>query len=299
MAQKILILKGGLSSEREVSLVSGSGIAQALKDTNYDIIEYDYKNSFDLIKTIKENNIDVVFNALHGGFGEDGTIPALLDLLETPYTHSGYRASCLAMDKEITKDICKKINIKCAKSIKIKADQINEIDFDFPYVIKPVSEGSSIGVFIIKSEKDLSTVSYDNDMDLMVEEFIEGRELTTSVLDGKALAVTELTTDEKFYDYQAKYTDGLTKHILPADISTDIENLAKEYAIKIHNELECNFISRSDFRYNEKDGLVFLEINTHPGMTPLSLVPEQAEYCGISYKELCINLIKNAKYRKA
>lgn len=299
MSKKILVLKGGLSSEREVSLVSGSGIAEALKNSEYDIIEYDYKDSFDLINIIKNEKIDIVFNALHGGFGEDGTIPALLDLLKIPYTHSGYKASCLALDKEITKDICKKIGIKCAPSIKVRANETKDLDFDLPFVIKPISEGSSIGVHIIKEEKDLEKLKYDDDIDLMIEKFVEGRELTVAVIDGKALAITELTTEEEFYDYHAKYTDGVTKHILPAAVPTKIEKLAKDAAVKIHNELGCNYISRSDFRYNENDGLIFLEINTHPGMTPLSLVPEQAKYCGITYKDLCIKLIENAKYRKA
>ncbi len=296
MSKKILILMGGTSSEREVSILSGKNIAKALQNSQYDIIEYIYSDTRDLIKTIDNNKIDIIFNALHGGSGENGTISALFDLLKIPYTHSSAETSAIAMNKEITKKIVSSLGIKCPKSIRVKLSEIKDTSFDIPFVVKPVSEGSSIGIEIIRNQKELDNLNYTLNTKLMIEEYIAGQELTVTVLDNEALAVTELKTDEEFYDYNAKYTDGLTQHILPAPIPVEIESEAKNIALKIHKELGFNYVSRSDFRYNPTDGLVFLEVNTHPGMTKYSLVPEQAKYKGMSFTTLCENLIKNASY---
>lgn len=299
MSKKVLVLMGGFSSEREVSLVSGKGAANALKQKNYEVIEHDLTDTYSFIETLKKEKPDVVFNALHGTFGEDGAIPGLLDLLQIPYTHSSTKTSAIAMDKIITKKIAKNIGIPTPKFALYKYEELlTQTKFSYPYIIKPVEEGSSVGIYIIKSKSDLDAVK-DKKRDYLAEDFISGKELTVSVLNDKALTVTELIPNVEFYDYEAKYTDGITTHELPAKIPHDIFDQALRHSLNIHKELQCNCVSRSDFRYNEKDGLQFLEINTHPGLTPLSLVPEQAKYCNISYEELCDILVNNAICKKA
>ena len=299
--KKVLVLKGGFSAEREVSLVSGSGVCSALKNCGYEVIEHDLVSAYDLIDIIKNEKPDVVFNALHGNWGEDGSIQALLDLLQIPYTHSGMQSSLLGMNKHITKQICIENGIKTAsyENITFKEFKKKGTSLSYPYVVKPQNDGSSVGVFIVKNDEDKNQIFYEDDnRELLVEQFIEGQEITVSVLEDKALAVTELKPNTDFYDYTAKYTNGATTHILPANIPGDAYQTAMEYALKIHQLLKCNMVSRSDFRYNTKDGVVFLEINTNPGMTPLSLVPEQAKYVGVSYEELCKKLVENATCRK-
>lgn len=299
--KKVLVLKGGFSAEREVSLVSGAGVSSALKNCGYEVVEHDLVSSYDFIDTIKNEKPDVVFNALHGNWGEDGSIQALLDLLQIPYTHSGMQASLLGMNKHLTKQICLENGIKTAHYEKTTFKEFKEkgTSLSYPYVVKPQNDGSSVGVFIVKNDEDKNHVFYEDDnRELLVEQFIEGKEITVSVLEDKSLAVTELKPNTDFYDYAAKYTNGATTHILPADIPEKAYQTAMENALKIHKLLKCNTVSRSDFRYNTKDGVVFLEINTNPGMTPLSLVPEQAKYVGISYEELCKKLVENATCRK-
>ncbi len=300
MAKKILVLKGGFSAEREVSLVSGSGVADALRKSGYQVIEHDLTDGFELVRVLEKEKPDAVFNALHGNFGEDGEIQGLLDILQIPYTHSGLKASAIGMDKNLTREVCLKNGIKVAKGEKMSFGQFKKTGttLRFPYVVKPVSDGSSVGVFIVKNEEDRLKVKYEtDDYQILVEEFIDGKELTCMVLGDQAYVVTELRPKVEFYDYQAKYTNGMTNHVLPAEIPQDAAAACKKYAEKLHMALGCRGVSRCDFRYNSKDGVVLLEINTNPGLTPLSLVPEQARYAGVSYEELCSYLVENATCR--
>ena len=300
MSKKVLVLMGGFSHEREVSLVSGKGVAEALRTKGFEVVEYDLQNGWDFVETLKNEKPDVVFNALHGNWGEDGEIQGFLDILQIPYTHSEMRSSLLGMDKDITKYLAKSCGIKVALSEKIKVKDFwnNGTMITMPYVLKPVSDGSSVGVYIILNEKDLEQVHYDDEnMEIMVEKYIAGKELTIACINGKACAVTEIRPKVEFYDYKAKYTDGVTEHILPAEIPEDVADRCKRWAEKLHKKLGCKTVSRIDVRYNEADGPVLLEINTHPGMTPLSLVPEQAKYVGISYADLCEMLVNSAGCR--
>ncbi len=300
MSKKVLVLMGGFSHEREVSLISGKGVTEALRQKGFDVIEHDLQNGWDFFDVLKQEKPDVVFNALHGNWGEDGEIQGFLDVLQIPYTHSGMRASLFGMDKNITKNIAQSCGIKVALSEKIKVKDFwnNGTTIAMPYVLKPVSDGSSVGVFIIMNEDDLKQVHYDDEnMEIMVEKYVAGKELTVACINGKAYAVTEIKPKVEFYDYEAKYTDGVTEHILPAEIPDEVTEKCKKWAEILHKRLGCKAVSRIDVRYNEEDGPVFLEINTHPGMTPLSLVPEQAKYVGISYADLCESLVVSASCR--
>lgn len=301
MSKKVLVLMGGFSAEREVSLSSGQDIANALKKKGYEALAYDLTDVWKFIEVLKKEKPDVVFNGLHGNWGEDGEIQALLDLLQIPYTHSGMRASAIGMDKYMTKIVAQNCGIKVAPSEKMLVRDFlkNGTAVPFPYVVKPVSDGSSVGVFIVESPEDLQKVKYnDLDNEILIEKFIPGQELTVMCLEGKAYVVTELRASNEFYDYKAKYTNGMTRHILPAEIPPEIAETCKSYAEKLHCALGCNTVSRVDLRYNPADGAVLLEINTNPGMTSLSLVPEQARYAGIGYEELCAKLVENAVCRK-
>ena len=299
--KKVLVVKGGFSSEREVSLVSGQQAAEALKRSGYTVLEHDLTDVKAFLKAIDDFKPDVVFNALHGNFGEDGEIQGLLDMLQVPYTHSDMKASLIGMNKELAKMVAlaNEINTAPFELMTYQNFKKNGTKLKKPYVVKPSSDGSSVGVFIVQTSDDLKKVFYEREnATLIVEKYIAGRELTVAVIDDKACAVTELKPKIDFYDYKAKYTNGATVHVLPADLPENIYHQALEYALKMHQLIGCNTVSRSDFRYNEKDGLVFLEINTNPGMTPLSLVPEQAKYIGISYQSLCQKLVENAVCRK-
>ncbi len=301
MKKKVLVVMGGFSSEREVSLISGQGVVEALTQKGYAVVPFVLNDVAELIAVLQQEKPDAVFNALHGNWGEDGEIQALLDLLQVPYTHSGMKASVLGMDKALTKLVCEHNGIKVAKGEEKTFGEYQKFGtkIKMPYVVKPASDGSSVGVFIVKTDEDARKVSYaDENKKIIIEEFIDGHELTCAVFNGKALAVTEMCAKSKFYDYTAKYTNGMTNHILPAPIPDEAAKTCMAYAEKLHQKLGCNMVSRSDFRYNEKDGVVLLEINTAPGMTPLSLVPEQAKYCGISYADLCAALVEAATCRK-
>ena len=299
--KKVLVVKGGFSSEREVSLVSGQEVGEALKKAGYAVLEHNLTDVRAFIKAVDNFKPDVVFNALHGNFGEDGAIQGLLDMLQVPYTHSSMKASMIGMNKELTKELAlaNKINTATFELMTYQNFKKNGTKLEMPYVVKPSSDGSSVGVFIIQTSDDLKNISYESEnTTLIVEKYIAGRELTVSVIDDKPCAVTELKPKIDFYNYNAKYTNGATTHILPADLPEKVYRQALEDALKMHKLVGCNTVSRCDFRYNEKDGLVFLEINTNPGLTPLSLVPEQAKYVGISYQELCAKLVENAICRK-
>ena len=301
MAKKVLVLMGGFSAEREVSLSSGGDIAEALKSKGYDVVLYDLQNTWDFIDVLQKEKPDVVFNGLYGNWGEDGTVQGMLDLLQIPYTHSGVKTSVIGMDKYLTKQIARSQGIKTAADEKTTARKLaaQGTVISLPYVVKPVADGSSVGVFIVKTPEEAREIRYDDpDREILIEKYIPGRELTVMCLEGRAYAVTELRAAGGFYNYKAKYTDGVTQHILPAEIPDEVAATCKEYAEKIHRALGCCMVSRSDFRWNETDGVVFLEINTNPGMTKLSLVPEQAKYAGIDYATLCAKLVENAECRK-
>ena len=300
MSKKVLVVKGGFSAERDVSLVSGQGIADALRTEGYEIKEYDLQNVSDFLDVLRSFQPDVVFNALHGNWGEDGEIQGLLDMLQIPYTHSGLKASAVGMDKQLTKLVCRSLGIKTPNGEKTTYRDFKSVGTKvaMPYVIKPVCDGSSVGVYIIRTADDLKNINFDDNAEILIEEYIDGKELTVSVLQGKALTITEMRPRQGFYDYHAKYTDGATDHIIPAEVPESAFNDALRSAEKLHRALDCKTVSRCDFRYNEKDGMVLLEINTAPGMTPLSLVPEQYKYCGGSYSKLCKILVEEASCRK-
>lgn len=301
MSKKVLLVYGGFSAEREVSLSSKNDIASALKNKGYTVIEHDLTDVWAFLDILKNEKPDVVYNGLYGNWGEDGEIQGLLDMLQIPYTHSGLKASALGMDKYLTKLLASAAGVKIAQGEKTTAAAYlqNGTKVPYPYVVKPVCDGSSVGVYIVHNAEEAKNVTYtDSNLPLLIEQYIAGRELTAMCLNGKANVITELKTDCSFYDYQAKYTSGKTHHILPAELPEDVAETCKRYTETVYKALGCRSVARCDFRYNEKDGVVLLEINTNPGMTALSLVPEQAKYLEISFEDLCDILVKNAAYRK-
>lgn len=297
---RIAVLMGGWSAEREVSLVSGEACAQALAKCGHDVARFDVER--DIMTRLTEWRPDVAFNALHGRFGEDGRIQGVLDLLQIPYTHSGVLASAVAMDKPMAVKLFESAGIRCPQGVVSRYQEIiDNPPLPTPYVVKPAAEGSSVGVVIVLDDND-NALSGRNDIDinqrLMVESYIPGRELTCAVLNGEALTVTEITPNQGFYDYRAKYTDGVASHIVPADLPETVFAQIKDWSEKAHGLLGCRGVSRSDFRWNpeeDDEGLYLLEVNTQPGMTPLSLVPEQAAHCGLSFEEIVDRLIKEAR----
>lgn len=301
MSEKVLLVYGGFSAEREVSLSSKNDIASALKNKGYTVIEHNLTDVWTFLDILKNEKPDVVYNGLYGNWGEDGEIQGLLDMLQIPYTHSGLKASALGMDKYLTKLLASAAGVKVVQGEKTTAAAYlqNGTKVPYPYVVKPVCDGSSVGVYIVHNAEEAKNVTYtDSNLPLLIEQYIAGRELTAMCLNGKANVITELKTDCSFYDYQAKYTSGKTHHILPAELPEDVAETCKRYTETVYKALGCRSVARCDFRYNEKDGVVLLEINTNPGMTALSLVPEQAKYLEISFEDLCDILVKNAACRK-
>jgi D-alanine-D-alanine ligase len=299
----VAVLMGGWSAEREVSLMSGKGVADALEKNGHQVSRVDMDRNIAII--LDGIRPDVVFNALHGVPGEDGTVQGMLDLMQIPYTHSGLATSVIAIDKELTKQQLVPAGIPMPKGRIVSSASLYEADpLPRPYVLKPVNEGSSVGVAIVTDESNYGNpISRDASGpwqkfdELLAEPFIRGRELTTAVLGDRALCVTELRTAQGFYDYDAKYTEGLTEHICPAEIPENIERLCLDYALRAHQILGCKGTSRTDFRWDDEqgeDGLFVLETNTQPGMTPLSLVPEQAKQMGISYEQLVEIIVREA-----
>lgn len=318
---RVCVLKGGWSAEREVSLSSGAHCAQGLIDAGYEVTEIDVDRDIGkLVAALRgeggEPPADIVFNALHGQFGEDGCIQGLLNMLAIPYTHSGVYASAAAMDKVKARAVFSAAGITIADA---KLARLNEIAAAHPmvppYVIKPPNEGSSVGVHIVEAGADpYSGQNSDQNQTMLIERYIPGAELTVSVTGDanedprslRALAVTELRPMDGFYDYESKYTAGKADHLLPAQIPDEITDLALKWAKLAHKDLGCRGISRADFRFDseafdqsgasiESSALVMLEVNTQPGMTPGSLVPEQAAFCGISFTELVTWLVERAK----
>ncbi|WP_127142917.1 D-alanine--D-alanine ligase [Pelagibacterium montanilacus] len=302
MTKHVAVLKGGWSHEREVSLRSGATCATALRNAGYRVTEIDVDRSIAL--TLSELAPDVVFNALHGRFGEDGTVQGMLELLSIPYTHSGVLASALAMDKHQAKVMFKAAGIPVTDhTIAHRREIASGHLMEPPYVVKPVQDGSSVNVFIVKQgqehpPQEILREDWDGDDILMVERFIPGRELTCAVMGDVALGVTEIVTDLAFYDYQAKYASGGSRHILPAPVSPNIYEKVQKLSLKAHAALGCRGVSRSDFRYDPRGGddgeLVCLEINTQPGMTETSLVPELAALAGHSFEELVSWMVEDA-----
>ena len=299
----VLVLMGGWSSEREVSLTSGKGVAEALEARGHKVTRLDMGR--DVAARIAEAAPDVVFNALHGVPGEDGTVQGMLDLMGVPYTHSGLATSVVAIDKQLTKHELVPHGVPMPGGRIVKSADLHAGDpLQRPYVLKPVNEGSSVGVAIVTDDGNYgnpiardATGPWQEFESLLAEPYIRGRELTSAVLGDRALGVTELVPKSGFYDFDAKYTDGMTEHVCPARIPEEIARLCCEYALRAHRLLGCRGVSRSDFRWDDErgqDGLFLLETNTQPGMTPLSLVPEQARHCGIEYGELCEIVIEDA-----
>ncbi len=299
----IAVLMGGWSSEREVSLSSGAGIADALESLGHRVSRIDMDR--DVAVRLSELRPDLVFNALHGAPGEDGTVQGMLDLMGIRYTHSGMVTSVIAIDKQLTKQALVPHGVPMPGGRMVSSDELFRHDpLPRPYVLKPVNEGSSVGVAIVTAEGNYGNpINPDargpwQDFDtLLAEPFIRGRELTTAVLGDQALGVTELKPKSGFYDYDAKYTDGLTEHVFPAQIPEDVAEACKRIALTAHRLLGCKGASRADFRWDDErgvEGLFLLEVNTQPGMTPLSLVPEQARHLGISYAELVQRIVDEA-----
>jgi len=288
---------GGPSAEREVSLSSGRQCAAALRDAGYGhVIEVDAGR--DLACRLSELSPDVVFNALHGRWGEDGCVQGICEWMQIPYTHSGVLASALAMDKQKTKAAYRGAGLPVTDSLLAERDAVRARHvMTPPYVVKPNNEGSSVGVYLVHEEANgPPQLSDDMPETVMVEAFAPGRELTTSVMGDRALGVTDIIT-EGWYDYDAKYKPGGSRHEIPADIPEEITEACLEYAIRAHEVLGCRGLSRTDFRWDEDrglEGLILLETNTQPGMTPTSLSPEQAQAAGISFPDLCDWLVRDA-----
>ena len=303
----VAVLMGGWANERPVSLMSGEGVAKALEGRGHRVTRIDMDRQ--VAARIAEAAPDVVFNALHGVPGEDGTVQGMMDLLGVPYTHSGLATSVIAIDKQLTKQALVPHCVPMPGGRIVRSAELFERDpLPRPYVLKPVNEGSSVGVAIVTEGGNYghpiardAKGPWQDFAELLAEPYIKGREMTSAVVDfedgPRALAVTELKPKSGFYDFDAKYTDGMTDHICPADIPETIRDLCLEIALKAHKLLGCRGTSRTDFRWDEEqgeDGLFVLETNTQPGMTPLSLVPEQARHAGMEYGELVETIIAAA-----
>ncbi len=303
---RVAVLYGGISAEREVSLNSGVKVIAALRDVGFDVNPIEVGDDLGAVISALSPRPDAVFNALHGRFGEDGAIQGVLDLLGIPYTHSGVRASAVAMDKAAAKALFVAAGLPVAAGRTIGIDELEAADpMPLPYVVKPVNEGSSVGVEIIRTGDNRRAEvarAWKFGREALVEEYIPGRELTVAVMGDRALAVTEILADAGvFYDYESKYADGGSRHIIPAAVHPEIYAQALDVAAAAHRALGCRGATRCDFRYDDTAGepgrLVLLEINTQPGLTPTSLLPEQAAHLGMSFPALCAWMVENAACR--
>lgn len=292
---RVAVLKGGFSAEREVSLVTGASCAKALREAGYSVIEVDADR--DLAARLIELKPDVVFNALHGRWGEDGCVQGILEWLQIPYTHSGVMASAIAMDKTRTKEVYRTAGLPIAEGRIVARDAVAAGHvLPPPYVVKPNNEGSSVGVYIVHPGSNAPRLADTMPETVMVEAYVPGRELSISVLGDRALCVTDIITDG-WYDFDAKYKPGGSRHQLPANIPAGIEAACLDYALRAHRAIGCRGLSRTDMRWDEEkgiDGLILLETNTQPGMTPTSLSPEQAAYLGMPFPELCAWIVEDA-----
>jgi D-alanine-D-alanine ligase len=302
MSKHVAVLMGGVSNERQVSLSSGRQCSDALQRAGYRVTDVDV--GFDIAERLRDLQPDVAFNALHGPYGEDGTIQGVLEFLRIPYTHSGVLASALAMNKHQAKIMFKAVGIPVTDHLIVNRAQVARAHvMEPPYVIKPVADGSSVGVFIVKADmshppQEILREDWNAGEDVMVERYVPGRDLTCAVMGDVALGVTEIVTDLSFYNFEAKYAKGGSNHIIPAQIKPEIYDKVQKIALKAHAALGCRGVTRSDFRYNDRAGvdgeLVCLEINTQPGMTETSLAPEQARHAGHSFEELVSWLVEDA-----
>ena len=302
MSKHVAVLKGGVSNERPVSLSSGHECAKALRNAGYTVTEIDV--GYDVTERLREVKPDVVFNALHGRYGEDGTVQGVLEFLRIPYTHSGVLASALAMDKHQAKIMLKAAGVPVTDHVIASRAEVGRAHVMAPpYVVKPVADGSSVGILIVKADQthppqEILGTEWKGGETLMVERYIPGRELTCAVMGDVALGVTEIVTDLAFYNYEAKYSDGGSRHIVPAELKPKIYDKVQKMALKAHAALGCRGVTRTDFRFNDRAGedgeLVCLEINTQPGMTPTSLAPEQALHAGHSFEELVSWMVEDA-----
>jgi len=299
MRRRVAVLMGGWSAEREVSLVSGAACAGALAERGYEVRAIDLGRDIGALLAAFTPAPDAVFNALHGRFGEDGCVQGLLNLLCIPYTHSGLLASALAMDKPMAKAIFAAAGIPVVEHVVVRRASLAEREpMARPFVVKPINEGSSVGIRLVfagDNRPAFATGDGDPNAMVMVERFVPGRELTVAVMGDRALAVTEISTQRGFYDYDAKYAPGGSQHLIPAPVPADISDAAKDLAVRAHVALGCRGVSRADFRY-DGERLFILEVNTQPGMTPTSLVPEQAAHAGIPFSELVAWMVENAEY---
>ncbi|MFK7868940.1 MAG: D-alanine--D-alanine ligase [Roseobacter sp.] len=295
-APTVAVLMGGPSAEREVSLSSGRACAAALRDEGHNVVEVDAGR--DLAARLHDIAPKAVLNCLHGRWGEDGCVQGLLEWLRIPYSHSGVYASALAMDKQRSKAAFAAAGLPIAKSCIAPRDDVRQRHvIDPPYVVKPNNEGSSVGVYLVHEKTD-PPPNLDDSMPehVMVEAFVPGRELTTSVVGDSALTVTDILTDG-WYDYEAKYAPGGSRHVVPAQVPADIFDLCMDYALRAHEVLGCRGVTRTDFRWDAEkgpEGLILLETNTQPGMTSTSLTPEQAQAVGMSFGQLCTWMVEDA-----
>jgi len=301
----VAVLHGGVSAEREVSLATGVQVVAALRQAGFEVTPIEVGQDLAAaIAALQAAKPDVVFNALHGRFGEDGCIQGVLDWLGLPYTHSGLRASALAMDKAAAKAAFLAAGLPVAPSRIVSPEELEAADpLPLPYVVKPVNEGSSVGVEIFRDGDNRRAEvarSWKYDRRIMAEAYIPGRELTVAVMGDRPLEVTEIDTGHVFYDYDAKYADGGSRHTLPAPVHPAIREQAMEVALRAHQALGCRGVSRADFRYDDTAGepgrLYILEVNTQPGMTRTSLVPEQAAHLGIAFPDLCAWMVREARH---
>ena len=297
MTRHVAVLMGGWSAEREVSLVSGAAISRGLRESGYQVSTIDVQRDVGVLLTRLYPRPDAVVNALHGRYGEDGCVQGLLDILQVPYTHSGLLASALAMDKPMAKRLFANAGIPVAEHEIVRREDVMAGDvMPRPYVIKPLNEGSSVGVHIVRegdNDEPFRDPAWPYGDRVMVEPFIQGKELTVAVMGDRALGVTEITTKRGFYDYDAKYADGGSIHLVPAPLGKAAYEEIMRLALLAHQTLGCRGITRADFRGDE-ESVYLLEINTQPGMTPTSLVPELAAYAGISFPEMCAWMVENA-----
>ena len=303
MAKKVALLVGGWSAERQVSLDKGKQVETALRAAGYDVSVIDVKKDLVALAAALTPKPDAVFNNLHGEGGEDGTVQALLEILEIPYTHSGVTASAVGMDKPLCKYLAQSFGVRVAESHVVSAEELKKgAPMEPPYVVKPACEGSSVGVRIIldhENQPAFEEAEWAFGDKIMVERYIPGRELTVAVLDGVPQAVTEIISHTRFFDYEAKYHDTRTELVLPADIPEDVYKTALDYAARVYNGIGCAGLARCDFRYDDSkngaDGLYLLEINTQPGLTAESIGPSQVIHNGMSFVQLCSHLVETAQ----
>lgn len=303
--RRVAVLYGGISAEREVSLSSGRQVIAALRVAGFDVQPILVGPDLGAVIAALDPRPDAVFNALHGRFGEDGAIQGVLDWMGIPYTHSGVRASALAMDKVAAKAVFAAAGLPVPRGALVDIPDLEAADpMARPYVVKPANEGSSVGVQIVRNGDNRRAEiarSWSYGSSALVEEYIPGRELTVGVMGERALAVTEIVASHSFYDYESKYAEGGSRHVIPAQIDPATYDRAMAMAVAAHRALGCRGASRADFRYDDTVAtpgrLVLLEVNTQPGLTPTSLLPEQAAHLGMSFPQLCAWMVEHAACR--